>query len=274
MTERIPTISVMMPAYNAAAFIAQAIEAVQAQTFGDWELVCYDDGSTDNTAEIVRAYAENDQRIRFIQGVHGGRGRARNAALAHCRGEFVAMCDADDVSLPKRFELQLAYLNAHPDIAAVGAFQIPFSGAQPAGETQTITWPVSSEDIAARFDSLRMGMPNCVAMIRRRCFDEFGGFDEKLLRCQDFGFFLKLHFSKCRFFNLPEPLVYYRQEGVMPSFRYWSENERFHALAIARAATASGIQGGLRTGVKGRFLLLRYAYFFIKRRMEIKNVGA
>jgi len=273
MTERQPAISVMMPAFNAGAFIAQAIEAVQAQTFDDWELVCYDDGSTDNTAEIVRSYADNDSRIRFVQGVHGGRGKARNAALAYCRGSFVAMCDADDVSLPHRFERQVAYLNEHPEIAAVGAFQIPFSGAQPAGERQVITWPVGSADIAARFDSLRMGMPNCVAMIRRSCFDQFGGFDEKLLRCQDFGFFLKLHFSGCRFSNLPEALVYYRQEGVMPSFRYWSENERFHALAIQRAASASGKQERFDTGLKGRFLRLRYAYFFLKRRWELKNVG-
>lgn len=274
MSVRTPVVSVMMPAFNAEAYVAQAIEAVQAQSFADWELVVYDDGSTDRTAALVTEFAEADSRIRLIRGQHGGRGRARNAALQHCHGEFVAMCDADDVSFPQRFEKQVAYLCSHPDISAVGAFQIPFAGLKPNGEFQTITWPVNSDEIGARFDALRMGMPNCVAMVRRSCFDRFGGFDEQLLRCQDFGFFLKLHFSGCRFFNLSEPLVYYRQEGVMPSFRYWSENECFHALAIERAASATGQVGRkLSTGVKGKYLHIRYAYFFIKRHLELKRVG-
>ncbi len=274
VSARIPVVSVMMPAFNAEAFIVQAVEAVQAQSFTDWELVVYDDGSSDKTAALVAELAKSDERIRLVSGKHGGRGRARNAALQHCRGEFVAMCDADDVSFSMRFEKQLAYLGSHPEISAVGAFQIPFAGIQPDGESRTITWPVSSEEIGARFDALRMGMPNCVAMIRRSCFDRWGGFDEQLLRCQDFGFFLKLHFSGCRFFNLSEPLVYYRQEGVMPSFRYWSENERFHALAIERSASVTGKgEREFRTGVKGKFLHIRYAYFFIKRHLELKRVG-
>lgn len=273
-TANSPLVSVMMPAYNAASFIKLAIESICVQTYTNWELICYDDGSTDDTVAVVEALATNDPRIRLYRGIHGGRGKARNAALQHCTGEFIAMCDADDISLPNRFAEQIEYLTLNPAIDAVGAFQIPFKDWPPTDTSHVITWPTDSASIGRKFDALRMAMPNCVVMIRRHCFDRVGGFDEALLRSQDFGFFLKLHRSGGQFANLAKPLIYYRQEGNMPSFAYWLDSEKYHAMAIVRAGSSNkppSLSGRFRRLLSGKFMLARYTLFKARRTLEIWN---
>jgi glycosyltransferase involved in cell wall biosynthesis len=93
-----PLVSIMMPAYNAEAFIAQAIESVLAQTMTDWELIIVDDGSTDGTPAVTDRY--QDPGIRVLRQPNGGESIARNTALQHMRGSLVAFLDADDVFLP------------------------------------------------------------------------------------------------------------------------------------------------------------------------------
>lgn len=110
-------VSVMMPAYNAASYIGQAIESVLAQRFADWELVIVNDGSTDDTAAVVARY--HDPRIRLIHQPNGGEAAARNTALEHMRGEFVAFLDADDMWLPNHLQAAMHYLQTHPDFGGV-----------------------------------------------------------------------------------------------------------------------------------------------------------
>lgn len=110
-------VSIMMPAYNAEQYIAQAIDSVLAQTYQDWELIIVNDGSLDRTPAILMEYT--DPRIRVIHQSNGGESIARNTALRHMRGEFVAFLDADDAYLEVHLELGIAYLIAHPDYAGV-----------------------------------------------------------------------------------------------------------------------------------------------------------
>lgn len=269
-----PLVSIMMPAYNAAPYIEEAIKSICAQTYLHWQLICYDDGSTDETVSLVAALAATEPRIQLHRGVHGGRGKARNAALQYCNGDLVAMCDADDISLPHRFAEQVDFLNKNPGIDAVGGYQIPFSGALPSQDGHVIVWPTEVQAIAEKFDALRMGMPNCAVMIRRKCFDRVGGFDEALLRSQDFGFFLKLHRAGGRFANLAMPLVYYRQEGNIPSYSYWLDSEKYHALAVDRAGLggrAISLAGQVRRVLNRRLMRPRYVYFKLRRYLEIQS---
>lgn len=112
--EIIPSlVSVMMPAYNAERYIGQAIESVLCQTYQNWELIVVDDGSTDATADVVSRY--QDSRIRLLRQANGGEASARNTALRHMRGEFVAFLDADDAYLPEHLEATTSYLLAHPE---------------------------------------------------------------------------------------------------------------------------------------------------------------
>lgn len=112
-----PAVSVMMPAYNAAAYIGQAIESVLAQTFADWELVIVDDGSGDDTYAVAAAY--HDPRIRIFQQQNGGEAVARNIALRHMRGALVAFLDSDDLFLPDHLARTTAYLQENPQFHAV-----------------------------------------------------------------------------------------------------------------------------------------------------------
>lgn len=105
-------VSVMMPAWNAARHVGEAIESVQAQSYPSWNLIVVDDGSTDGTAAIAAGY--QDPRLRLVRRDNGGEGAARNSALDLVTGEFLAFLDADDVWLPDHLEQAVRYLEAHP----------------------------------------------------------------------------------------------------------------------------------------------------------------
>lgn len=116
-----PLVSVIMPVKNAAEFVVQALQSIQAQTLTDWELIVVNDGSTDETGNILKTFARNDTRIRVLTNKKSlGIGASLNKALAHAKGAFIARMDGDDVALPKRLALQVAYLRKHRSIVAVG----------------------------------------------------------------------------------------------------------------------------------------------------------
>src|SRR5512135_1833139 len=116
-----PLISVCMPVYNAERYIARAVESILGQTFGDFEFLILDDGSTDGSLEILRRYANHDPRIRLTSRPNKGLPPSLNELVDQARGEFIARMDADDVALPERFARQVEYLRAHPDCVLVGS---------------------------------------------------------------------------------------------------------------------------------------------------------
>ncbi|WP_326525185.1 glycosyltransferase family 2 protein [Sphingomonas sp.] len=115
-----PAVSVIMAAYNGAHLIGETLASLSAQTLGDFEVLVVDDCSTDDTRAVVRAWP--DTRVRLIEATtNGGPVRARNLAFAQARGRHVAGLDQDDICLPHRFARQVAFLDAHPDVAMVAA---------------------------------------------------------------------------------------------------------------------------------------------------------
>lgn len=102
-----PLVSILCPAYNCEAYIAEAIVSIQAQTYTNWEMIIIDDGSPDNLGNVARKYAERDGRIRVSRIPHGGHAIALNAAWSKARGELIGRQDADDWSEPARFERQI-----------------------------------------------------------------------------------------------------------------------------------------------------------------------
>jgi len=105
---RDPTVTIITPAYNASEFVAETIASALAQTWRDFELLIVDDGSTDTTLSIAQAWERTDRRIRVLTRVHGGPAAARNTAIAHARGAFLALLDSDDVWFPSFLEAQMA----------------------------------------------------------------------------------------------------------------------------------------------------------------------
>ncbi|MGB8355037.1 MAG: glycosyltransferase [Chthoniobacteraceae bacterium] len=115
-----PRLSVIMPVFNAAPYLREAVQSVLDQTFRDFELIIVDDGSTDESREIAQGI--DDGRIRiFYNGENLGAAAAKNLALEKARGEFIAFLDADDVALPHRFEAQCSFLGTHPDVSLVAS---------------------------------------------------------------------------------------------------------------------------------------------------------
>lgn len=110
-----------MPVYNGEKYLAEAIESVLSQSFGEFEFIIVNDGSTDGTEKIIRSYS--DSRIRYINLVQNvGLSEALNAGLAVAQGKYIARMDADDLSSPTRFARQVNFLDGHPDYVAVGCF--------------------------------------------------------------------------------------------------------------------------------------------------------
>ncbi len=117
MTQK-PTITVLMPVYNAGQYIAEAVRSVLEQRFTDFELLIVNDGSTDTTVSVIAEF--NDARIRILHQPQSGISVALNNGLAEAKADFIARFDADDVCLPDRLEKQYAFLMAHPDHVIVG----------------------------------------------------------------------------------------------------------------------------------------------------------
>jgi len=115
-------ISIVMPAYNAEKYIAQAIESILNQTFQDFEFIIVNDGSTDNTLKIIEQYAAQDRRIRLVQIDHVGTSAAKNAGVEVAKSDWIAMMDADDISLPQRLEKQVQAAQKSPTVVVWGTY--------------------------------------------------------------------------------------------------------------------------------------------------------
>ena len=134
-----------MAAWNAQAFLGEAIESVLAQTLADFELLLVDDASTDATPDIIESYARRDRRIRALRlPRNAGTANAKNAALAQARAPFVAICDDDDRPRPGRLAAQVAWLEAHPACVMVGGRVRPFGEA----DGTTLAWLPGDGDLA------------------------------------------------------------------------------------------------------------------------------
>lgn len=176
-----PVISVLLPVHNGAASVAAAIASVRAQTFPDWELIVIDDGSTDETHDIVAATAREERRLKLVRQARGGIVAVLNAGLAAARGEFVARMDADDVSHPERLAEQEAFLRApeNRDVGLVSCL-VEFGGDRAANEGYAlhVDWINSlrtPEQIALnRFVEAPFAHPS--VMFRRACVERCGAY--------------------------------------------------------------------------------------------------
>lgn len=210
--------SVMMPAYNTGRYVAEAIESIQAQTYRNWELIFVDDGSDDYTPDIVKRYAVADKRIKYHRIDHGGRGVARIKCIELAAGEYIAVCDSDDVSLPERFGRQVRFLEDHPEIGVVSSQVRYFSDELPLQDLYQ--YPEKTEDIRRRFNKGKMGVGHCASMFRKSLIDQVGSYCAQFLRAQDLDLFLRFN-EITNFVTLSEILVHYRNNPRNTSYKFW-----------------------------------------------------
>jgi glycosyltransferase involved in cell wall biosynthesis len=221
-----PAISVILPAYNGAAWIAETIASVQRQTLRDWELIAVDDCSTDDTLAVLRGIA--DPRIRVVESAtNGGPVAARNLAFARARGRYIVGLDQDDLCLPTRFARQLAELEARPELVLVATrCSLLTDGVVSA-------WPGPRDLDPVAIDWLLMTQNPLVwssVMIRGDVARTLFPFERPHVRyAEDFDLYTRLS-ARGGLLRLEEPLVLYRNHPGGAS-------KRFRERMAASAAT-------------------------------------
>jgi glycosyltransferase involved in cell wall biosynthesis len=201
-----------MPAYNAGRFLNQSINSVLHQTYMSWELLVVDDGSTDNTKTVIQSFCEKDKRIKYHYQKNGKQGKARNTALQHAKGVYIAFIDADDTWLPGKLEQQVADIN-EKNVALVFSDAYMFTG----DEIESTKLIGSGKG----FFSGREGMKSFLEMNRIPTFTVFakavvlrqvGGFTEspEIPQAEDYHLWLKLLMNGFSFYGSPSVLGAYR----------------------------------------------------------------
>ena len=229
-----PRISVLLPAFNAAPYIEEAVASILRQTLTDLELLVLDDGSTDATPQLLNRLAAADPRIRVITRANRGLVVTLNELIAAARAPYLARMDADDIALPTRLERQARFLDQYPGVACVGgaiefinADATPVHTPRPVLDNSTI----QREALAGR---VAICHPAC--MLRAGIVRTIGGYREHTWPAEDLDLFLRL--GECaELANLPDLVLRYRLHATSISASR-AEHQRERIEAVCREAWA------------------------------------
>lgn len=203
--ENHPKVSIFVPAFNREQYLAQTLDSLLNQTFGDFEVIVADDGSTDGTLAVANAYAARDPRIKVVSLQHAGEVSTRNEAINYTNPHscYLLNHDSDDVSLPTKLETLVRFLDSNPQIAIAGCRAAYFNDAgQNLGIPEVELTP---ERIRATFGQVN-SMINSAALIRREVFSAVGGYREEFRSVDDYDFFARALIAKFELANVPDIL--------------------------------------------------------------------
>ncbi len=271
-----PKVSVIIPTFNCAKYLPEAIESVLAQTYTDCEVIVMDDGSTDNTNQVVATYRD---RVRYFYQENRGVGSARNTGIRYAQGDYVVFLDADDVLLPDKLETQASFLdqNANVDIVYSDGllFRINSDGTE---ENRLLSASgLLNKSLGAPADSLAIlaienAFPPLVAMVRLRCVRDIGGFDEErsLMTLEDWDLWFRLA-AKCQFAYLDSVLAKYRDWGGSTSKDWHRRKSAFLYMVPKFEATDS--YANMPSRVKSRVLFFWGVMFleYVEPQMAISR---
>jgi glycosyltransferase involved in cell wall biosynthesis len=201
-----PAVSVVTSVHDGERYLAAALDSVLGQTFADFELVVVDDGSTDSSPEILADYAAGDKRVIVLQQENAGLARALNRGVASARSPLIARLDADDIALPRRLEVQLAYLDENPGVGLVGG-AVKFVDADDR-EFAATQYPLADAEIREAFTETTPFVHSAITM-RRTAFEEAGGYRPAFPHAEDLDLWLRIA-AGWQLANLPDAVVRYR----------------------------------------------------------------
>ena len=224
-------ISVIMGIFNCAPYLDEAIQSIINQTYENWEMILCDDGSTDNTYLIASKYATEESRIRLIKNEKNlGLSKTLNRCLAIATGDYIARMDGDDISLPQRFEKEVAFLDSHPEFAVVSCPMIYFDEngeykRAKAGRLPTAQSFPRGEAIA-----------HAPCMGWKKAFDDVGGYSEAedRLRVEDMDLWLRMFAKGYRMCSLTECL--YKMRDDRKAFARRKYKYRINAARVRASA--------------------------------------
>jgi len=208
----LPKVSVLIPCFEAAATLDEALSSILHQTLTELEVVAVDDGSSDGTLDKLQTWAQRDLRVRVVRREHAGLIAALNAGISSCRAPLIARMDADDRSHPERLARQAALLAEQPDLALAGCLVQGI----PEGEVregfriylQWLNGLVSPEEIARQI-FVESPLPHPSVVIRRDWLERAGGYQDHGWP-EDYDLWLRLHLLGARFAKVPEVLLSWR----------------------------------------------------------------
>lgn len=210
-----PTISIIVPCYNYAWVLRETLDSVLGQTSTDWECLVVDDGSQDNTREVVQEYVDRDPRIRYLHRLNGGLSAARNTGIQAARGAFIQFLDADDMLAPSKLSVQAAYLQANPEVDVVygnvrffehGNQQILSSTRNFIDLTQNWMTPlIGCGDAVVQALVQRNQLVVNAPLLRAELVATVGKFDEALRSLEDWDYWLRCATQGAVFAYLPTP---------------------------------------------------------------------
>ena len=227
-----PTVSVIMPAFNAEQYLHTAVDSVLRQTVSDLELLIVDDGSKDETVTIAKWYADRDPRVHVLQQKNAGPGPARNTGFRHATGPFLAFLDSDDEWDSTFLAEQLAVLEARPDVDVVIGNARNRGGrrhGQPSRPVRGEGRPITLAEILADETCLFI-----MAVFRREVVDTIGGFDPALLTNEEYEMWIRAALAGFTFTRHAKPLGWY---ACRPDSLSSSDRRMLHGILRVFAKT-------------------------------------
>ncbi len=245
MTEPNPTVSVVIPCFNASATIASSLESILRQSYTDFEVLWVDDGSTDEGAELAAVYARQDDRVRLQRCEHRGIVGALQHGCAMARGHYIARMDADDVAHPDRLAKQVSLLENEPGLGLCGT-QVRTVGEKiGTGRMRYETWinEVITHQDMQREIFIECPIPHPTLMIRKEVFESVGGYQDRGW-AEDYDLLMRCHESGLRMGKVPEPLLEWRNHSgrlsalderySLPKFRALKRHYLFRSVLKER----------------------------------------
>jgi filamentous hemagglutinin family protein len=239
-------ISIVMTTYNQERYLSAAIASILAQTRRDFELLVWDDGSTDGSVEVARHYAHQDERVRVVATQNRGRGLALKGAIAHTTGAYIGWVDHDDLLAPTALEETAIVLDAHPEVGLVYTdYMVIDESGKVTDYGQRCRIPYSKDRLLIDFMTFHF------RLIRRSAFERAGGIDEAFEYIEDYDLCLRLsEVTQVR--HVQKPLYYYRVHPESISQQKGQEQIVLSCQAIARALERRGLADPAIQNILGR----------------------
>lgn len=210
-----PLVSVLMPAFNAEKYISESIDSILEQSYSNFELIILDDGSTDSTYNIAKKYQRRNAKIRVYRNARNlDIAESRNLLIKKSTADYIAWQDADDISLPRRLELQIKYLLKHPQVGIVGGYIEFFDE----NNIRSIR-KYSETDTELRKKIFRYSpVAQPTAMIRREAIKYAGSYGKNLSPAEDIDMSFRIG-TKYKFANIQQVTLRYRNNNHSATYR-------------------------------------------------------
>lgn len=254
-----PKISVVMPAYNAEKYIAEAIESILNQTYKNFEFIIVDDCSSDRTPEIIKRYAKKDKRIRYFRNKKRlGCTCSLNVGLRKSKGEYIARMDSDDISLPKRFIEQLKLISKGFDVVGSNIIFIDKDGNEE-------RMGIYSKNIG-KIIKIKSPLAHPSVMFKRSFLEKVGYYNEKLKTAQDYDLWIRFYLSDAKLGVVNKILLKYRQHPK--TIKYLETKETLlDTINIKKSAKKKGLKLGLKGEIR---LFLEKCLLFLPSKLILK----